>query len=96
MKNIGLNESLLEECTTFVSDCEEEEFLEFMDRLKAIVLLELMAIIYSDDYLHEEERVVLEKILEEFDLNYNLSIVYTEWDKTMLSLYKQGNALINI
>jgi len=63
---------------------------------KKIVVLELMALIYSDDYLHEGERVVLEKILEEFGLSYNLSIVYTEWAKTMLSLYKQGNALINI
>jgi uncharacterized tellurite resistance protein B-like protein len=63
---------------------------------KKIVLLELMALIYSDDFLHEGERVVLEKILEEFDLSYDLSIVYTEWAKTMLSLYKQGNALINI
>jgi len=66
------------------------------DNSKKIVVLELMALIYSDDYLHEGERVVLEKILEEFDLSYNLSIVYTEWAKTMLSLYKQGNALINI
>ncbi len=63
---------------------------------KKIVVLELMALIYSDDFLHEGERVVLEKILEEFDLSYNLSIVYTEWAKTMLSLFKQGNALINI
>jgi len=66
------------------------------DSSKKIVLLELMALIYSDDFLHEKEREVLEKILEEFDLSYNLSIVYTEWAKTMLSLYKQGNALINI
>jgi len=63
---------------------------------KKVILLELMALIYSDNFLHEEERIVLEKILEEFDLSYNLSIVYTEWAKTMLSLYKQGNALINL
>jgi len=63
---------------------------------RKVVLLEIMALIYSDDFLHEEERVVLEKILEEFDLSYNLSIVYTEWAKTMLSLYKQGNALISL
>jgi uncharacterized tellurite resistance protein B-like protein len=63
---------------------------------KKIILLEIMALIYSDNFLHEEERKVLEKVLEEFDLNYNLSIVYTEWAKTMLSLYKQGNALINL
>ena len=65
-------------------------------RSRKIVLLEIMALIYSDDFLHEEERKVLEKILEEFDLNYNLSVVYTQWAKTMLNLYIQGNALIEI
>jgi len=65
-------------------------------RSRKIVLLEIMALIYSDDFLHEEERKILEKILEEFDLNYNLSIVYTQWAKTMLSLYTQGNALIEL
>jgi uncharacterized tellurite resistance protein B-like protein len=65
-------------------------------RSRKIVLLEIMALIYSDDFLHEEERKVLEKVLEEFGLNYNLSIVYTQWAKTMLSLYMQGNALIEL
>ncbi len=65
-------------------------------RSRKIVILEIMALIYSDNFLHEEERKVLEKMLEEFDLNYNLSIVYTEWAKAMLSLSIQGNALIEI
>ena len=65
-------------------------------RSRKIVLLEIMALIYSDDFLHEEERKVLEKILEEFGLNYNLSVVYTQWAKTMLNLYIQGNALIEL
>ncbi len=65
-------------------------------RSRKIVLLEIMALIYADDFLHEEERKVLKKVLEEFDLNYNLSIVYTQWAKTMLSLYMQGNALIEL
>jgi len=65
-------------------------------RSRKIVLLEIMALIYSDDFLHEEERKVLEKVLEEFGLNYNLSIVYTQWAKTMLNLYTQGNALIEL
>lgn len=63
---------------------------------RRIVLLEIMALIYSDDFLHEEERIVLEKILEEFDLSYNLATVYTQWAKSMLSLYIQGNALIEL
>jgi uncharacterized tellurite resistance protein B-like protein len=65
-------------------------------RSRKVILLEIMALIYADDFLHEEERKVLEKILEEFGLNYNLSIVYTQWAKTMLSLYVQGNALIEL
>jgi len=65
-------------------------------RSRKIVLLEVMALIYSDDFLHEEERKVLEKVLEEFDLNYNLSVVYTQWAKSMLALYIQGNALIEL
>jgi uncharacterized tellurite resistance protein B-like protein len=65
-------------------------------RSRKVILLEIMALIYADNFLHEEERKVLEKILEEFGLNYNLSIVYTQWAKTMLSLYVQGNALIEL
>jgi len=65
-------------------------------RSRKIVILEVMALIYSDNFLHEEERKVLEKVLEEFGLSYNIAIVYTEWAKTMLSLYTQGNALIEL
>lgn len=61
-----------------------------------IVLLEILALIYSDNFLHEEERKVLEKIIEEFNLNYHLSTVYGEWAKQVLSLYIQGNALIEL
>jgi len=59
-------------------------------------LLEIMALIYSDNFLHEEERKVLEKILQEFDLNYHLATVYGEWAKAILSLYIQGNALVEL
>jgi len=63
---------------------------------KKIIVLEVMALIYADNFLHEEERKVLEKILEEFDLSYHLSIIYAEWAKTMISLYRQGSALIEL
>ncbi len=82
-------------------NAQEFDIYETLDKIKnkrsrRIVLLELMALIYSDDFLHEEERKVLEKLLEEFDLNYNFSVVYTQWAKSMLALYIQGNALIEI
>jgi len=65
-------------------------------RSRKIVLLEIMALIYADDFLHEEERKILEKMLDAFGLSYNLSIVYTQWAKSMLALYIQGNALIEL
>jgi len=65
-------------------------------RSQKIVILEIMALIYSDNFLHEEERKVLETILQEFDLSYHLATVYGEWAKAILSLYIQGNALIEI
>lgn len=84
-------------------DYDEESFdiYNTLDKIqnhksRKIVLLEIMALIYSDNFLHEEERKVLEKVLEEFNLNYNLSIVYTQWAKSMLALYIQGNALIEL
>jgi len=84
-------------------DFDEEKFdiYDTLSKIKnkrsqKIVLLEIMVLIYADDYLHEEERKVLEKMFEEFDLNYNLSVIYAQWAKAMLSLYVQGNALIEL
>ena len=65
-------------------------------RSQKVVLLEIMALIYSDNFLHEEERKVLEKILEEFNLSYQLATVYGEWAKVVISMYVQGNALIEL
>ncbi len=61
-----------------------------------IVLLVIMALIYSDSFLHKEEWKVSEKILEGFNLNYHLATVYGEWAKAILSLYIQGNALVEL
>ncbi len=61
-----------------------------------IVLLEIMALIYSDSYLHEEEEKVLIAMVEKFKLPFSLTLVYGEWTKAMLALYNQGNALIEL
>jgi tellurite resistance protein len=82
-------------------DVEQFDIYDTLDKIqdsksRKIVLLEIMALIYADDFLHEEERKVLEKILEEFNLNYSLSVVYTQWAKSMLALFIQGNALVEL
>ncbi len=66
------------------------------NKSQKIVLLEVMALIYSDNYLHIEEKKVLDTIIEKFGLNKALSIVYAEWAKSILALYIQGNALIEL
>lgn len=61
-----------------------------------IVLLEIITLIYSDNYLHIGEQKVLDTIVEKFDFDKTLYVVYTEWAKSILALYIQGDALIEL
>jgi len=61
-----------------------------------IILLEIMALIYSDDILHEEERKILNIIIDRFELNHAIADVYTQWSKSILALTIQGEALLHI
>ncbi|MDQ7002631.1 MAG: TerB family tellurite resistance protein [Ghiorsea sp.] len=65
-------------------------------RSRKVVLLEIMALIYADDFMHEEERKVLETLSECFDLSPHLTTIYTQWAKSMLALHLQGNALVEL
>ncbi len=66
------------------------------DSHKKIALLELMALVFSDEVYHPSEKVVIDQIVEIFELNPNLAVVYKEWAKSILSLFIQGEALIHI
>ena len=77
-------------------DLDETLNLVKNQKSRKIVMLEIMALVYSDDYLHPAEKEVLDKMIEVFELNSNLSIIYTQWAKSMLALYIQGNALIEL
>jgi len=61
-----------------------------------IILLEIMALVYSDNFLHIEEKKVLDKMIDIFGLNPSLAIVYGEWAKSILALSIQGQALIEL
>ena len=94
---IQLNDSIIVTADNKKIALKETGEIQFNNKKsQKIVLLEIMALIYSDNFLHEEERKVLEKILEEFNLNYHLATVYGEWAKAILSLYIQGNALVEL
>jgi len=84
-------------------DFDEENFdlsltLQKIKNAKSqkIVLLEVMALVYSDNVLHEEEKRVLSQIVSGFGLSESLTVIYAEWSKAMLSLFIQGNALIEL
>lgn len=61
-----------------------------------IVLLELMVLVYADGRLAEQESLTIDRFVEHCNMNPNLSIVYREWAKNILSLYIQGEALIHL
>jgi galactose-1-phosphate uridylyltransferase len=61
-----------------------------------IVLLEVMALVYSDNILHEEEKKILDAMIAKFDLNPILVDIYAEWTKSILAITAQGQALIEL
>ena len=56
----------------------------------------MMALIYSDNLLHDEEKKVLNKMLKKFKISQSLTVAYGGWTKSMLALYAQGEALIDL
>ena len=61
-----------------------------------IALLEMMALVYSDNILHDEEKKVLDSMVEKFDFNPVLTDIYAEWTKSILAITSQGQALIEL
>ena len=61
-----------------------------------IALLELMALVYSDNILHDEEKKVLDSMIKKFDFNPILIDIYAEWTKSILAITAQGQALIEL
>ena len=61
-----------------------------------LLILELLGIVYANDEYHQEQKNVMEYILDYYGISSYLVTVYTEWTKTMISMQRQGNALINL
>lgn len=80
------NEFKLEQALSVFTDSKNQK----------IALLEIMALVYSDGVLHSAEETVLQKIVEQFGLNPNVSTVYKEWAKAALAIYAQGKSLVEI
>ena len=61
-----------------------------------IFLLEIMALVYSDNILHEEEEKILNRMITIFGLDKNIAMLYGEWTKAMLALAEQGKLLLKV
>jgi len=61
-----------------------------------IVLLEVMALVYSNDVVDKQEKEILDIIILTFDLNPVLIVIYAEWAKSILAITAQGQALIEL
>ncbi len=69
----------------------------FQEKTKQrILVLELMAIVYANNEFHPEQQKVVNFILDVFDFSSHLVTIYSEWAKTMISLQKQGDALVHL
>jgi tellurite resistance protein len=66
------------------------------EKSKKIVLLEVMALIYSDNIVHKEEEKIINAILEYFGFSDALASLYLEWTKTILAASEQGKLLIEL
>lgn len=65
-------------------------------KYQKIILIELLAIVYTDNIMHEAEKILIDKIVDTWDINSSLVIVYGEWSRNLLSLYIQGEALLEL
>ena len=86
-----------------LDDCDDSNFnleqvLNRFDTIshRNIMLLELMVLVYADGRLARQESLLINRFVEHCHINPNLSIIYKEWAKNILSLYLQGEALIHL
>ena len=61
-----------------------------------IILIELLGIVYNDGVITNIEKEMLDKIVDTWNINSSLVVVYSEWSKNLLSLYVQGEALLEL
>ena len=76
MKNIGLDEGLLGEFEIFAKECEDEEVIAFMDRLKAFeedmkinFMIEVVVISFKDGEFDESEQNMFNDYLEILEIS---------------------------
>jgi len=76
----------LEECLRTITNKEYQKS----------ILIELLAIVYTDNLMHSKEKEIIDTIVDTWDINSSLVVVYGEWSRSLLSLHIQGEALLEL
>lgn len=66
------------------------------DSSQKVLLLELMALVYSDEMVTYQETEIINIICKCFDINDLTMKMYAEWTKTILAIAAQGQLLLEI
>lgn len=61
-----------------------------------VILIELLGIVYNDNIITSAEKEMIDIIVDTWNVNSSLVVVYGEWSKNLLSLYVQGEALLEL
>jgi hypothetical protein len=61
-----------------------------------VILIELLAIVYTDNIMDLPEKIIIDTIVDTWGINSSLVVVYGEWSRNLLSLYIQGEALLDL
>jgi len=80
------NQFSLEKCIETVTDKDNQK----------IILMEILAIVYTDNIMHPAEKEIIDTIVDVWNINSSLVVVYGEWSKSLLSLHIQGEALLEL
>ena len=73
-----------------------EELLNiFQKKHQKIILIEIMSLIYADNYLDEQEEYIIQLMCNKFNISRQEAMIYEEWTKAIIALYKQGELFIN-
>lgn len=88
IEDVDFNESefSLINCISTVTNTEYQK----------IILIEILAIVYTDNIMHEAEKEIIDTIVDTWNINSNLVVVYGEWSRSLLSLHIQGEALLEL
>jgi tellurite resistance protein len=64
-------------------------------RDRNIVLIELMALVHSDDEFCENEQKLIDYIAKTFSISSEQCEKFENWSKSILSVINEGGALVN-